>query len=85
MNTSYFPANLNDINVVLIPKKENAYNMKDLRHIALCNAAYKILAKVLENWLEVIFTSMILENQYAFMPGRITTNNVSVAFEVNIA
>ncbi|XP_074356116.1 uncharacterized protein LOC141695803 [Apium graveolens] len=40
-----FPAHLNDTNVVLIPKKENACNMKDLRPIALCNVLYKILAK----------------------------------------
>lgn len=32
-----FPLGLNDTNVVLIPKKDDADNMKDLRPIALCN------------------------------------------------
>lgn len=32
-----FPNDLNSTNVVLIPKKDNAYIMKDLRPIALCN------------------------------------------------
>lgn len=48
-----FPANLNDTNMVLIPKKENAKCMKDLRPIALCNVLYKIMAKVLSNRLKL--------------------------------
>lgn len=32
-----FPDELNNTIVVLIPKKENATSMKDLRPIALCN------------------------------------------------
>ena len=82
MHKGSFLANLNDINVFLIPKKENACCMKDLRLIALCNVLYKILAKVLANSLKLILPGLISENQSAFIPGRSIIDNVLVAFEV---
>lgn len=71
-----FPANLNDINVVLISKKENADSMKDLRPITLCNVSYKIIAKVLANRLKVILPRIITEDKSAFVPGRNITDSV---------
>lgn len=62
------PANINDTNMVLIPKKENASRMKDLRPITLCNVLYKILAKVLANRLKVLIPSLVSEHQSAFVP-----------------
>lgn len=77
-----FPADVNDTTLVLIPKKENAEKMTELRPIALCNVLYKILAKVLANRLKAIFPDVITENQSAFVPARNITNNVLVAFEI---
>lgn len=63
-----FPGDLNDTNVVLIPKKENTDSMRDLRPIALCNVLYKIMAKVLANRLKNILPVTISENQSEFVP-----------------
>uniref|UniRef100_A0A803QR46 Uncharacterized protein n=1 Tax=Cannabis sativa TaxID=3483 RepID=A0A803QR46_CANSA len=47
--TEDLPLDINETNLVLISKKENFSTMGDLRPIALCNASYKIMAKVLAN------------------------------------
>lgn len=82
LNRGSFPANLNDTNVVLIPKKNSPYCMSDLCLITLSNVLYKILAKVLVNRLELIIPDLIFENQSVFVPGRNITDNVLVAFEI---
>lgn len=53
-----FPTELNNTNLVLIPKKANINFMKDFRSKALCNVLYKILAKVLANRLKYIEKSI---------------------------
>ncbi|MCH79971.1 hypothetical protein A2U01_0000733, partial [Trifolium medium] len=44
-----FPDQLNDTNIVLIPKVDSPTSMKDLKPTSLCNVLYKIVLNVLAN------------------------------------
>lgn len=54
-----FPPQLNNINIILIPKNDNSTSMKDLRPISLCNVLYKIVSKVLANRLKIVLHKCI--------------------------
>lgn len=82
LDEGIFPAEVNDTTLVLIPKKDNVDDPKDLRPIALCNVLYKILSKVLANRLQKILPNIISEEQSAFVSGRNITDNILVAFEI---
>ncbi|XP_019186577.1 PREDICTED: uncharacterized protein LOC109181280 [Ipomoea nil] len=82
LRTGQFPKRLNHTHIVLIPKKATPEKMADLRPIALCTVAYKIVTKAMANRLKPILGGLISDNQSAFVPGRLIMDNIMVAYEM---
>jgi hypothetical protein len=80
-NNGVIPDNFNMTKIVLIPKVDNAIELKEYRPISLCNVIYKVISKCLVNRLRPYLQTLISENQSAFIPGRLISDNALVAFE----
>lgn len=81
-NTASFDSDIMDTNIVLIPKKKCPVQITDLRPICLCNVAYKVTSKVLENRLKCVINGIISEMQSVFIPSRLITNNIMSSYGV---
>ncbi|KAI3436989.1 Toprim domain-containing protein [Psidium guajava] len=73
---------LNRTHITLIPKVKNPERLDQFRPISLCNFAYKVISKVLANWLKRWLPDLIAEEQNAFVGGRQIQDNIIVVQEV---
>lgn len=68
--------------VTLLPKMDNAHEIKKFRPICLLNVCYKIITKVLNNRMAQCITKVTSEFQYGFIQGRFIMDGVVALKEI---
>lgn len=81
LNRMRSPEEWNETVIALIPKKKKLEKMRDFCPISLCNIIYKIAAKAIANRWRKVLDEFIDVNQSVFIPGRLITDNILIAFE----
>ncbi|KAK2664585.1 hypothetical protein Ddye_003159 [Dipteronia dyeriana] len=72
---------VNSTLITLIPKLQQVEGMADFRPISLCNVIYKIVAKAIFNRFRTVIGEVISDNQSAFIPGQLISDNAIIGFE----
>ena len=73
---------INQANIIMIAKKDNATQIGDYRPISVMNAIPKLISKLLANRLRGLLPELISSNQPAFVHGRQITENFNSTREI---
>lgn len=80
--SAFMPTSLNSTSLILLPKRPGANTIQEFRSIACLNTQYKLISKLLSNWLKLVLPSLISPNQTAFVKDRLILENILLASEV---
>lgn len=75
------PRSISSTLIILIPKKESLNTFSDFRPICLCNFINKVLTRILCDRLRELLSTLVTEEQSAFLSGRECTDSVLLAQE----
>jgi hypothetical protein len=81
VNSMSIPDGWNDTTIVLVPKIKVPEKVTQLRPISLRNVVYKVISKMFTSRLKGLLPEIISPTQSAFVPGRLITDNILVAYE----
>lgn len=68
--------------VFLISKVEQPEDVSQLRPIACCNVLYKIISKILCNWLKVVLPCLVDQVRSEFVENMIITHNILICKDI---
>lgn len=81
INNKVIPEGWNDTAIVLIPKVQNPELITQYRPIVLCNALYKVISKIVAIRLKFVLDDIISPVLHVFLPRRLFTYNILLAYE----
>lgn len=66
----------------LFPKIDNPLLISNFKPISICNVCFKVISKILANWLKVCLPLLISKEQARFVSGRCPFDNIIALQEV---
>ncbi|KAA3466249.1 reverse transcriptase [Gossypium australe] len=72
----------NSTDIMLIPKTSHPTTLVNFRPISLCTVMYKLVTKTIANRLQDVMGICIDKAQSVFVPGRLISGNVLLAYEL---